>query len=80
MKLDRKEGHFTMPETCHGVIIQMDMGHFTSSLFKTRLIDAKTVILAGDLDSIADQVGYGLVGTPVPEGQLPGLGPKRQGE
>ena len=68
VKLDREEWHFKVPEASHGVIVEMHMGHFATSSLQTGLIDAKTVILTGDLDSLPDQIGNWLIRPSVSEG------------
>ena len=74
VKLDGEQRHFTMPETGHGVIVEVDVGHLTTGSLQTGLIHAKTVILAGDLDAFPNQVRDRLIGPSVPERKFPGLG------
>ena len=78
MVLDGENGLRRVPEARHGPIVEVDVGDLAIQSLQRGPIDAKTVILARNLDLTSLHVADWLVRSTVPEGQFPGRSPEGQ--
>ena len=80
MELNTEDRSGFVSESSNGAIIQVPMGHLPPGRCQGNLIDAKTVILACDLDPPREFITNRLVGPSVAEFKFPGLRPEGEGQ
>ena len=66
MILDSECGFFPVPDSFHGVIVQVDMGDFQTGR-KPVGIQREIMVLAGDFDLSGQQIFYRMIAAVMPE-------------
>ena len=78
MVLHAKNRALEVPKASHSAVVEVSVGDFAARSEQTFFVNAKPVILAGDLDSAALEVANGLIYAAMAELQLPGRGTQRE--
>ena len=73
MVLHAERGMLPMPYTGNRIVIQVAVSNFQVRR-KVFFLHGKPVILGGDFHSPGVDIQYGLIGPPMPEFELEGLG------
>lgn len=76
--LDAENRLFEVSEPSHGSVIEVSVRDFGTNREQAVLINTESMILAGDLHPIGQEVANRLIGPSMPEFQFPGRGPQRQ--